>query len=127
MAPIPVVLLKPSSRSCSTSAPDPYAHLLSAPSSSSRQPSYSAAFLEVFQTELVDDELERMLREGPGRWRGVVVSSQRSVEGWASAGGRVSSLNPAESTGKGKGRSLESEDHPGEFFGCFLLLRVDWS
>ena len=108
MLPIPVVLLKTSARSCSTSTPDPYAHLLSQPASTSRAPSYGPAFLEVLETMLVDDgELERVLRAGSRLWRGVVVSSGRSVEAWRRAGERLGAADDSVAVGKGKGRAVE--------------------
>jgi hypothetical protein len=114
MSPIPVVLLKSSSRSCSTSTPDPYAHLLSQPASTSRAPSYSPAFLEVFETTLIDDgALESVLLAGSQRWRGVVVSSGRSVEAWRLAGEQLGAAHGSHTAGKGKGRAVE-EDQQGD-------------
>jgi hypothetical protein len=107
MSPIPVVLLKSSSRSCSTSTPDPYAHLLSQPASTSRAPSYSPAFLEVFETTLIDDgALESVLLAGSQRWRGVVVSRRL-------AGEQLGAAHGSHTAGKGKGRAVE-EDQQGD-------------
>lgn len=124
MSPIPVILLRPNSRSCSTSAPDPYAHLLSQPSSSSRSsPSYAPYFVPVLDTEFVDEEgLQEIIREGPERWGGVVVTSQRAVEAWERAGevveGEGAVAGAATKKGKGKAREVE-----GRHLGFFRLRR----
>lgn len=120
MSPIPVVLLKSSARSCSTAIPDPYAHLLSQPASTSSLPSYSPAFLEVFNTELIDDgALERILLAGSRRWRGVVISSGRSIEAWRRAGERLA-MNDTQVLGKGKGREVAEDQHDDDACTCSL-------
>ena len=111
MTPIPVILLRPSSRSCSTSAPDPYAHLLSQPSSSHRSsPSYAPFFVPVLDTEYVnEDQLSKLIRDGPDAWSGVVITSQRAVDAWARAADKLNAHPPTDSKGKGKASATESD------------------
>lgn len=117
-SPTPVILFRPSTRSCSTSTPDPYAHLLSQPSprSLSKQPSYQPVFLPVFETTFDHEhELETILRQGGHLWGGVVVTSQRAVEAWEQAVASVQRTswplenNEAGSKDKGKGKAPSVE------------------
>jgi hypothetical protein len=110
MSPIPAVLLRPSSRSCSTSSPDPYAYLLSQPPTQfpSKQPSYQPYFQPLFETAFDNEsELEGIIWSGGEPWGGVVVTSQRAVEAWEKAARKVAE-------GGGKGKRRESSRDSGE-------------
>ncbi|CED83931.1 Uroporphyrinogen III synthase UROS/HEM4 [Phaffia rhodozyma] len=110
MTPIPVILLRESTRSCSSNTPDPYAYLLSQPSSNSSQPSYTPFFLPVFETVFSNESaLDQIVEQGGDKWRGVIVTSQRSVDAWESSANRVIKLS-AEKSGNVKGKMNSVED-----------------
>lgn len=107
--PIPVVLFRPSSRSCSTSSPDPYAYLLSQPSPASCSPSYASYFVPIFHTGFVqEDALVEILQNGASQWSGVVITSQRAVDAWGQAAERVT----VGETGRGKGKAVRKGEYP---------------
>lgn len=133
MSPIPVILLKESSRSCSANTPDPYAYLLSRPSSGSSKPSYAPYYVPVFETGFSNEtELDSLLSQGGDRWRGVIISSQRAVEAWKSSALRVGKAwesdealqNQGKGKGKGKERVGESDGEPG-FVYSYLPITTD--